>query len=244
VTAVADPDGGEVLYSRMRWNTPLSEDHAAILLERLGLTGGDEVLDLGCGWGELLLRAITDLPAARGTGVDSDPWAIQRGRDAAAKRGLSDLVTFVAGDCSAWKALANRVLCIGASHAWGGTVQALDALWGLVRPGGRVLFGDGYWEHPPTSNAVALFGDEMLPLGDLVQAVTAAGWRVIHLSTADQREWDDFEGTWRAGRQEWLLSNPNDSRAAEVRHKVDSQLRQYVDCYRGVLGFVYLVLSR
>jgi hypothetical protein len=25
-----------------------------------------------------------------------------------------------------------------------------------------------------------------------------AGWRVIHLSTADQREWDDFESTSRA----------------------------------------------
>jgi hypothetical protein len=83
----------------------------------------------------------------------------------------------------------------------------------------------------------------VLPLGDLVRAVTEAGWRVIHLSTADQREWDDFEATWRAGRQEWLLSNPNDSRADQVRHKVDCQLRQYVDCYRGVLGFVYLVLS-
>jgi precorrin-6B methylase 2 len=93
VTAVASPDAGEVVYSRMKWNTPLSEDHAAILLDRLGVTGGDEVLDLGCGWGELLLRAVANSPAARGTGVDSDPWAIQRGRDAAAKRGLSRLVT-------------------------------------------------------------------------------------------------------------------------------------------------------
>jgi len=243
VTAIASPDAGEVVYSRMKWNTPLSEDHAAILLDRLGVTGGDEVLDLGCGWGELLLRAVANSPAARGTGVDSDPWAIQRGRDTAAKIGLSRLVTFIAGDCSIWDEPANRVLCIGASHAWGGTAQSLNALRGLVRPGGRVLFGDGCWEHPPTRDAAALFGDEVLPLGDLVRAVTEAGWRVIHLSTADQREWDDFEATWRAGRQEWLLSNPNDSRADQVRHKVDCQLRQYVDCYRGVLGFVYLVLS-
>jgi cyclopropane fatty-acyl-phospholipid synthase-like methyltransferase len=204
MTAVADPDSGEVVYSRMRWNTPLSEGHAALLLEHLGVTGGDDVLDLGCGWGELLLRAIADLPAARGTGVDSDPWAVQRGRDAAGKRGLAELVTFIAGDCSVWEKAANRVLCIGASHAWGGTAQSLSALCGLVCPGGRVLFGDGYWEHPPTRDAAALFGDDVLPLGDLVQAVTAAGWRVIHLSTADQREWDDFEETWRAGRREWL----------------------------------------
>jgi hypothetical protein len=121
----------------------------------------------------------------------------------------------------------------------------LLALFGLVRPGGRVLFGDGCWERtPPSDPAAAIFGDEVLALRDLVERATSVGWRVIHLSTADQREWDDFEGTWRAGRQEWLLANPNDKRAAQVRDKVDSQLRQYVGAYRGVLSFTYLVLSR
>ncbi|WP_346537033.1 class I SAM-dependent methyltransferase [Micromonospora sp. DPT] len=45
-------------YARMRWNTPLSEQHAALLLQRLDIRPGTRVLDLGCGWGELLLRAV------------------------------------------------------------------------------------------------------------------------------------------------------------------------------------------
>ncbi|MEU4401729.1 SAM-dependent methyltransferase, partial [Micromonospora orduensis] len=45
-------------YARMRWNTPLSEEHAALLLRRLDVRPGARVLDLGCGWGELLLRAV------------------------------------------------------------------------------------------------------------------------------------------------------------------------------------------
>ena len=84
----------------------------------------------------------------------------------------------------------------------------------------------------------------MLSLSGLVEAATTVGWRVLHLSTANQREWDDFEARWRAGRQEWLLAHPGDARAAQVRRKVDQQLSEYVDCYRGVLGFAYLVLSR
>lgn len=67
---------------------------------------------------------------------------------------------------------------------------------------------------------------------------------MLHLSTADQREWDDFESTWLAGRQEWLLSYPEDPRATDVRAELDDRLREYVDGYRGVLGLAYLVLGR
>jgi hypothetical protein len=88
-----------------------------------------------------------------------------------------------------------------------------------------------------------MFGNEVLNLDDLMEQAIGAGWRVLHLSTADQREWDDFESTWREGRQEWLLSHPDIERASLVRHKVDAQLRDYVGIYRGELGFAYLVLG-
>jgi len=240
-----DPESGEVVYSRMRWNTPLSEDHATLLLERLALTGCENVLDLGCGWGELLLRAIADVPSATGIGVDSNPWVVERGRRLAADRQLSERVSYLAADATGWTAAADRVLCIGASHAWGGSAKALRALAHLVRPAGRLLFGAGCWDTPtPSETARTMFGEEVLPLGKLVEEAVAAGWRVLHLSTADQREWDDFEATWRAGRQEWLLVHSDDERAGQVRAKVDSQVRDYVGVYRGVLGFAYLILAR
>ena len=71
----------------------------------------------------------------------------------------------------------------------------------------------------------------------------AAGWRLIHMSTADQREWDDFESTFRAGRQGWLLAHGDDPRAAEVRDWLDARERQYIGTYRGILGFAYLILA-
>jgi cyclopropane fatty-acyl-phospholipid synthase-like methyltransferase len=49
-------DLAEALYARMRWNAPLSEQHADLLMDRLDLRPGLHVADLGCGWGELLLR--------------------------------------------------------------------------------------------------------------------------------------------------------------------------------------------
>jgi len=230
----------------MRWNTPLSEAHAALLLERLAPQPGDRLLDLGCGWGELLLRALEAADDTSGTGVDTDPVALERGRRSAATKGLEARVAFVEGAARRWAEPADRVLCVGASHALGGTQPMLEALTDLVRPGGRLLVGDGCWPtdaRPPGRGAEDDWSD-VLPLTEVLHAATAAGWRVLHQSTADQREWDDFESTWRVGREEWLLAHPDDPEASAVRAELDALLTDYVTGHRGVLGFCYLVLGR
>jgi cyclopropane fatty-acyl-phospholipid synthase-like methyltransferase len=241
--------------ARMRWNAPLSEAHADLLLDRLGLDADTQILDLGCGWGELMMRAVERAsgspPASskggqpvRGIGVDVDPVALARGRALARRRGLDDRVEFVQAEAGAWSDGAERVFSVGSSHAFGGTRAALEALAALVPPGGRLLFGDGSWPGPATEAALRIFGDEVLPLAELVRSCRVTGWRVLHMSTADQQEWDDFESSSRAGWQEWLLANSSDPRAAEVRDWLDAREHRYLHDYRGVLGFAYLVLAR
>ena len=234
----------EARYAAMRWNAPLSVDHAALLLDRLDLRPGAAVLDLGCGWGQLLLMAVQVAgDGATGVGVDNDEQLLVRARGLAAPHAVHGRVVFVHGESAAWDQAADRVLCVGASHAWDGVSQALSALTQRVRPGGRMLFAEGCWERSPTA-AAATFGDGVISLAEMVRLARAAGWQVLHLSTADQREWDDFEASWRRGRQQWLLEHADDDRAVEVQDKLDQQLTEYVEVYRGVLGFGYLVLGR
>jgi len=241
---VSEDDIGQSRYAAMRWNTPLSEEHAALLLARLDPPAGATIVDLGCGWGELLVRAVAAAPGgASGTGVDSDESLLERGRALAAGRGLEGMVEFVSARAEEWDGVADRLLCVGASHAWGGSAVALEALYRRAKPGGRLLFGDGCWEQPPTAAAARLF-DEVLSLEAFVAAASAAGWRVLSLTTADQREWDDFESTWRAGREEWLLARPGSSQAAQQHRALDDRLAEYLSVYRGVLGFCYLILAR
>ncbi|HEX3965980.1 MAG TPA: class I SAM-dependent methyltransferase [Trebonia sp.] len=240
MTGADDPD--EALYARMRWNMPLSAEHAGLLLDRLDLRPGERIADLGCGWGELLLTAIDGADGgATGVGVDEDAALLARGRAGAARRGLD--VTFTEADAAGWHGTAGRVLCTGAAHAFGGTGAALRALAEVVPPGGRLLFGDSFWSRAPSKSATDIFGDDLLDLPELLEAGRAAGWRVIHLSEADQREWDDFESTFRAGRQEWLLAHAGHPRAAEIREWLDTREREYAGVYRGVLGFAFLVLA-
>ena len=228
----------------MRWNTPLSDDHAQLLLDLLDVASGTRVLDLGCGWGELLLRAVAGGTArTTGTGVDTDSRALARGRALAADRGLADRVKFHEGNASVWGEVTDRVLCVGASHMWKGAGDALQKLACMVAPGGRLLFGDGCWERPPTPAAEELFA-EVSPLDVIVEQAVNAGWRVLHVSTADQREWDEFEASWRANGQRWLVEHPDGEHAADVRARLDRELREYLSVYRGVLGFCYFVLAR
>ncbi|MBN6042244.1 cyclopropane-fatty-acyl-phospholipid synthase family protein [Amycolatopsis sp. 195334CR] len=237
-----DDDLDLLRRGRMRWNTPLSPSHAELLLDRLDLREGLSVTDLGCGWGEFLLRAAAR--TGRGTGVDTDPAGLARGRALAAERGLADRVEFVHADASTWAEPTDRVVCVGASHAFGGTRAAVEALAPLVSGGGRVLFGDGFWQRTPGQAAVDIFGTETRTLADLADTVRAAGWRILHLSTADEHEWDEFESTSLLALEEWLLDHGADPRAAEIRDWLDTRRHQYLHDYRGVLGFAHLVLAR
>jgi cyclopropane fatty-acyl-phospholipid synthase-like methyltransferase len=226
----------------MRWNMPLSGEHAGQLLDRLDLRSGQRIADLGCGWGELLITAVGRAGAGTsGVGVDTDESLLERGRREAAARGLP--VEFVNADAASWRGTADRVLCTGASHAFGGTGDALRSLAGVVPAGGRLLYGDAVWSQPPTPEAVTLLGEGIVSLPELLETARAAGWRVLHFSEADQREWDDFESTFRAGRQEWLLANPGHPLADEIREWLDDRERGYVTVYRGFLGFAHAILA-
>jgi SAM-dependent methyltransferase len=248
--ATGPPDAFELArYGGLRWNTPLSPAHAELLLERLDVHAGHSLLDLGCGWGELLLRALVRANATPGepcvgTGVDVDQPLLQRGRARAQELGLAERVQFVAQRAETWTRPADRVFSIGSAHAWGDTAQALTALATLVPAGGRLLYGDGCWESPPGTQAIELFGDGVPALEEAVAHARDQGWHVLHLSTADQREWDEFESGWRAGRDRWLTEHPDDPQAKKLAGELDARTDEYLNVYRGVLGFCYLVLGR
>ena len=231
------------LYERMRWNTPLSEEHAALLLTRLEVAEATTVLDLGCGWGELLLRAMALTDSAQGIGVDSDSGLLRRGEAAAAERGLGRRVRFVCQPAADWSSPADRLICIGASHAWAGVDAMLNGLYELAPSGARLLCGEGCWERPPTKAAASMFHD-VLTLTAIVEQAREAGWRVLSLTAADQHEWDNFESTWHASREAPLLGDPDSPGAIDERRRLDQRLDEYIEIYRGVLGFAYLVLAR
>ncbi|HEY8302545.1 MAG TPA: class I SAM-dependent methyltransferase [Jatrophihabitans sp.] len=230
-------------YERLDFNSPLSGARADALAAALARRRPTTVLDLGCGWAELLLRVLAATPDARGRGIDNDERLIVRARAGAEARGLTDRLELRAHDAATPVEPADAVLCVGAEHVFGTQDGALAALHRLVRPGGVLLFGTGFWQRPPTAEQAAGLGatpDELPDLATLVDKSTAAGFRPLDLQTANEDEWNAFESGYLADLEEALMIDPS---AADLRAQADAHRRGWLHGYRGVLGFAYLLLG-
>ncbi|MBV9446842.1 MAG: methyltransferase [Streptosporangiaceae bacterium] len=236
--------------TRLTFHGPLSEARAARIVDRLARTRPASVLDIGCGWGELMLRILESIPGAIGTGIDLDEHDLARGRDNAQARGLAEHVSFVRESATGTaRGPADLVLCVGASQALSGAepprhiAAALKVLRNLVTPGGRVLFGDGFWERPPAPAELAAMwpgtsAAEFTDLAGLVDLAVDAGFRPEWIETASPEEWDDFESGYQADIQEWLATHDDPA----VRAKADEHRSHWLRGYRGVMGLAYLTL--
>ncbi|ADH67510.1 SAM-dependent methyltransferase [Nocardiopsis dassonvillei] len=242
------------LYRDVDFNGPLSDARAAGLIRDLGRLEGRRIVDIGCGWAELLLRALESEPTATGFGIDLDEQAVEHGRANAVARGLADRVELAVGDAGAWSGThADVVVNNGASHVWGGdpvthTVNALEAVAGLLRPGGRFLFGECFWLRDPTPGELEAMTDipraQYRSLPDLVDLALSHGFRLRALSQATLEEWDDFESRHARGWEEWLERNPGSPGADEVRARADRHRHFWLRGTRETLGFAYLSLAR
>jgi SAM-dependent methyltransferase len=124
------------------------------LLDTLTWRGDEQVLDLGCGRGLMLIGAARRLRTGRAIGVDlwraadlggNSPAAAQAN---AAIEGVADRVTFETADMRALplaSASIDVVLSQAAVHniaEASGRRQALDEVARVLRPGGTVLLAD------------------------------------------------------------------------------------------------------
>lgn len=239
------------LHADLDFNSPLSAARAEQIIASLGPLPGALVVDLGCGWAELLLRVVATEPAATGVGVDQDQVAIAHGQANALARGLADRVDLRLGDAAGWSGgPADVMLSVGASHVFGGEpaehiAVALAALRPLLRPGGRLVFGECFWQRPPTGTEVAAFGGDPAlyrSLDGLVDLAHEHGYRMLALSQATTDEWDAFQSGYRLGWERWLLANPGHPDADDIRKRADEFRTFWLRDCRDVLGFAYLTL--
>jgi SAM-dependent methyltransferase len=104
---------------------PLSEERAAKLIDFVSANLIGTVIDVGCGWAELLIRILQVTPNARGVGIDLQESSITHALTLARERGIDDRITLIAGDArDHLPASSDAAVCIGASQIWGPPVEA------------------------------------------------------------------------------------------------------------------------
>ena len=195
-----------------------------------------------------MLRIAAAMPGIRGTGVDNHRPDVERGRAAAAGRGLADRVTFIEGPATDNLAAADLVLSVGAYHAFGTIAEALGAIRPAVRPGGRLLFAAEFWERTPTEAELAgmwpgMTVGDCTDIAGIVDLAIAAGFRPLRIESVDRGEWEEYESLFTAEREEWLLAHPDHQEADEVRAELAKARGYWLRGHRGLLGFAYVILG-
>lgn len=207
------------------------------------------VLDVGCGKGEILVRAMERLDAI-GTGVDPNPafLADARARAAAAGRGGElALVEATLADAHPSFTEFDLAICTGAAHAFGDLDAALAGLAALVCGHGWALVGHGYWRRDPDPAYLAAFGgraDELEPLDAVLAAPARRGWTLAAHHASTFEEWDAYEHAYAEAMRAWLAAHPDDAEAPAFRERIESWAAAYERWGRDTMGFVTMVLRR
>jgi SAM-dependent methyltransferase len=229
-------------YEHLTFNAPLSDARADALAARLAARSPSSVLDVGCGWGELLLRVASRASGARAVGVDTEERHLERGRARARELGLGSRVRFEARRGDEVTDPADVVICIGSSQAFGeSAAESLAALRPLVRPGGCLVLGEGTWETRGPVEPDRVWDDVVsLPsVAGLTDMAVAAGYRPLWVEAATEEELFAFESGYLADLEEWLMTHDD----AAVRARADEHRSRWLHGYRNAFGFAYLTLG-
>ncbi len=224
---------------------PLDDTSVRRLLDHALPDGAGRLLDLGCGGGEWLVRALTARPDLRAEGVDVSEDALVRARAAAERAGVAGRLDLHHADAAEFTSPHpfDLVLSVGAAHAFGGLAATLAAARGHLAPDGRVLAGDGFWEREPSREAAGMLGD-FADLAGTVDRVVADGWTPVHGHISTRRELDDYEWSWTGALASWALDHPADPDALQALEAATTHRSEWLRAYRDCFGFLCLVLRR
>ncbi|MEW1640242.1 class I SAM-dependent methyltransferase [Streptomyces sp. NPDC093801] len=223
--------------------SPLDDGSVSRLLAHALPRGDERVLDLGCGGGEWLLRALTTHPHLRAEGVDISESDLAEARQKAVRLGIDDRLALHCRKAEEFSSphRFDLVLCIGSTHALGGLLPTLEAARDHLAPGGRVLIGDGFWERDPSPEAVEVLGD-FADLATTVDRITAAGWTPVQGHVSTRQELDDYEWANWGTLASWALDHPTHPDGPEVLAWATTRRAEWLRTYRDTWGFATLLL--
>lgn len=191
------------------------------------------VLDVGCGKG-------AGLQALGGNGLGID---INQTFATEAKERNPDAEILIGEALPFLESLSRKpdlIVCMGASQAVGTPSEAITLFANLLHPGGKLLFGDGYWRQKPHTDYLVFLGAKESDVGqfeDTKHLGEQLGLTHLRSYASTHDDWDAYESSYQQTVLDWCDTHFDDPDAANFRERIDAWRNAYLKWGRQALGF-------
>ncbi len=216
------------------------QEMLGLITQHVPVAEGFAALDLGCGKGAVSVTLAKAL-GVRCKGIDLLTDFIHEAGEKAAKHGVDGLCEFAVGDIKEFVAVErgyDLVIFGAVGDVLGDRTETLSALMSTVKPGGYILFDDGY--RLDDDDRKLHFDGDYPTLGEWQALIESAGLKFIALSPAEERPNDDRDFKLISQRASELIE-AHPQHAAMFEHYVQNQRDEYDDLAERVVGVTFLL---
>lgn len=203
---------------------------------------GLKVLDVGCGkaW---VMRQWAEKYDIEGVGLELNRRFVDEGRRLAAAKGIGGKLSWVHGKAADYKPEPRGfdiVMCLGATFALGGFVEALEWMANATKPGGTMVVGDITLRHRP------IVKDKPLPHEaiEAIGVIERHGGEVSATISASEADFERYASHHRHSTLVWARENPQHPETPEVLKKSRDDWMYFQRVIRPQLGWTIFVARR
>ncbi len=229
---------------------PMSVQKFEELIALLRLRPGDQILEIGTGKGEFIIR-LAEQYGIGGIGVDLSPYCVSDAEEKHKERIPDAHLEFLEMDGADYEPEEperfDLVACIGASWIYGGHEATLKALNGMAAPGGWVVVGEPYWRQEPAAEHLEAIGEQRRTYGthhENVEAGQKLGLELVYTLVSNQDDWDRYEGLQWFAAEEWASEHPDDPDVGEVLKRIRGNRENYLRWGRETFGWAIYVFKK
>jgi precorrin-6B methylase 2 len=222
---------------------PISKEKLRVTLDRIPFSNGEKVLDIGAGKCGVLIDLI-ERHNVVGTAIEIEEDFIKAARENAGQRIdpgrlriANDDAKKVIGDLDE---VFDAAICLGATHALGSYRLTLEKMSEVVKTGGYLLVGEGYWKREPEATYLEALGatkEELLTHHENIEVGEDLGLIPMWAHVTSEDEWDAYEWLYSSSMETYCLENPDDPDVTAMRDRIRKWRSTYLRWGRDTLGF-------
>jgi SAM-dependent methyltransferase len=221
---------------------PITDRKLRLLDDYCDVRDGLRVLDIGCGkaW---VMRQWAARFEIQGIGLDVNRRFIDAAVELAVAQRIGPKLTFVHGDAANYRAEPagfDVVICLGATFALGGFVEALEWMAAATKPGGSIVVGDITLKHRPLSHKGPLPYDTV----QAINVIERHGAEVSATISASEADFERYASHHRHSTLLWAREHPYHPDVDEILEKSRADWMNFQQTIRSQYGWTIFVARR